>query len=383
MGKNIKISAMLIVIMAVSTPAFSQGWNYKAGKDCWQLAARAGVTMTPEKQILPYGEFELIRSFRNSNWQAGVVAYGFYSDQLVPGVDLTFGYELGNEHAGVRLYALGGLGAANHKVEAENTAYEGTLSRKQLKPEVGVGLSGYVSLGSIALTANVRYAHQLNMEYGKTSVEGMTVTSESWESAQLVASLGVAYNICRQTQYNGDRCMQAKASYMFSKDALATVGADWFFRIGSNWMMFFGTEFGMTTSENLSSAVVELGTQYLIFDKRHADAWMLPTVALQAGIGEQSYQSFATTATNNETPWSSATFTTQQGLEVGGYAGFHILPLKAFHVENKRGELEVGIGYKVRTTFTSDPSFTGEAVGTFKKVEALRHGLTMSIAYTF
>lgn len=381
MGKKYAIS--LLIIMAVTTPAFSQGWNFKNGKDCWQLAARAGVTMTPEKQTLPYGEFEILRSFRNSNWQAGVVAYGFYSDQLVPGVDLTFGYKLGNEHAGLRVYALGGLGAANHNVEAENTAYEGTLSRKQLKPEVGVGLSGYVSLGSIALTANISYTHQFNIEYGKTSVEGMSVTSESWEVPMLVASLGVAYNFCRQTQYDGDRCMQAKASYTFSEDALATVGADWFFRTGYHWMMFFGTEFGMTAAQNLSSAVVELGTQYLIFDKWHADAWMLPIVSLQVGLGEQSYASYATAAANNETPWSSATFTTQQGLEVGGYAGFHILPLKAFHVKNTRGELEVGIGYKIRNTFTSDPSFTGEAVGTFQKVEALKHGLTMSIAYTF
>jgi len=383
MGRKIWIS--LVLIMAVSTPAFSQGgWNFKAGKDCWQFAARAGVTMTPEKRILPYGEFDIIRSFRNSNWESGVTAYGLYDDAVIPGVDLTFGYKLGNEHAGVRLYALGGLGAANHKVTAENAAYEGTLTRKQLKPEVGVGLSGYVSLGSIALTANIRYAYQLNMEYGKTSVEEMTVTSESWEAARLVASLGVAYNFCRQTQYDGDRCMQAKASYTFSEDVLATIGADWFFRTGSHWMMFFGTEFGMTTAQKLSSAVVELGTQYLIFDKWHADAWMLPTVSLQAGLGEQSYASTATNDTAiNEVPWSSSTVTTQQGWEIGGYVGFHVLPLKAFHVKNTRGELEVGVGYKFRNTFTSDPSFTGEAVGSFKKVDAFKHGLTVSIAYTF
>lgn len=393
MGKNIKISAMLIVIMAVSTPAFSQGWNYKSGKDTYTINGKAGATIC-DGNMHPYVELEVSRQLRNFPLEFSTKAYAFVdssygSTTAVPGINLAVGVPLSSEHAYIKPEVMFGMGGARHIIVAENAAFNDVARPIKMVPEYGLGVQGGLTFGNFRVSAELAYRWQGGKTLGESQEDGLTIINEYWVSNNFSFTLGLGYNFgSAVANFDGDHGFQTGVGLGFGKSQnIATIEARWFDRFAYHWMFLWGVEAGQTNGGEFkaTSCVLEGGLQYLIFDKKHADSWLMPTVLMKGGIGQAS-STLEATATNtiaNNSTWSGYAYNVQPGLELGGYVGLSILPLKAFHVKNTRGELEISAGYELRSTMIFDSNWNGVDWQENQKGKNTFGYLKLGVLYTF
>lgn len=357
MGKKIIVSLVLIT-MAVSTPVFSQGgWNYKPGTDYYHLGAKGGISVS-NGEIRPLVELSVARQWRNSTFEVATDIYAIIDKKTaIPGVDLNVGYRFSNEHAYFKPSLLAGLDGAQHVVIAENAAYDDTTRQVQIRPSLGAKVEGGLVFGRFELSVELAYRYLFNMDKGKTEVDGMTVTDEYWVRNNFSAMLGLSYNIgTEKSNYDGDHGFQLGVGYgIGKKQNLATVEARFYDRLTYHSTLLWGIEAGMTNGGEIKASTVtaNLGYQFNIFDNWHADSWLSLTAVLKGGLGEGWHNADASAVNPqaNNSPWDGHTNNVQPGLEVGGFLGVSVLPLKAFRVKNTKGEIEIFAGYELRNTF--------------------------------